>query len=197
MRLIKFAAIMALFAALMMPAMAQIEKDLKIGFVDLDLVTQKTKVIRKIVDDVEQELKKKQDEIDLKLKRYVELRDSLRKQETILTEEEIESRQKELRSLRNEIDDLQYEVNKKLRRSEREKIDPAVEKIMSAITALGKEKGYDLIVRSEVVLYGKDSCDLTDEVIQRLNAEGAEKKPEPTPPEKKVEGTKKESGTVF
>jgi outer membrane protein len=196
-------AIMILYTLCSLVAGAQEGKGLKIGYVDLDQVTQKAHVIRKVVDNVEGDLKKKQDDVDAKLQHYQTLRDTLAKQEAILTEEQRETRRKELRNLKNEIDDLQYQVNKELRRSEREMIDPAVEKIMKTITAVGKEKGYDLILRSEVVLYGKETHDITGDVVDKLNAEsseskpeGAEKKPEATP-EKKEEGAAKQDSTNF
>jgi Skp family chaperone for outer membrane proteins len=202
MRGIAFVGVTIVLALYTMAPAAEEAKGLKIGYVDLDQVAQKAKIIRTVVSTVESDLKKQQDEIDAKLERYRVLRDSLAKQDTILTEDEKETRRKELRDLKNEIDDLQYQVNKELRRSEREMIDPAVDKIMKAISDVGKEKGYDLILRSEFVLYGKDSHDITGEIVDKLNAESIEKKAEgeekkPEVGEKKSEGQpeKKDAAT--
>ncbi len=91
-----------------------------------------------------------------------------------MTAEQVEERKKALQVLASQIDDLEYQLGKALRKSEKEFIEPTFNRIMKAIENIGKAEGYDLVVRSDAVLYGNPAHDLTPKVILRLDTTAAD-----------------------
>jgi outer membrane protein len=150
------------------------ERQLKIGYVDLDRVAELSSTIRQSADRLEQELLEHQKSIDQKREEQKRLKTTLELQETILTQEQVEQRKKELQTLTSEIDDLEYRLNKTLRKSEKEFIEPTFNRIMKAIENVSKAEGYDLVIRSDAVLYGRQVYDLTPKVILQLDTTAAD-----------------------
>lgn len=165
-------AICAVFVlcAMILPssAFAQQAKPQKIGYLDMERVTRRSPAIRKMIDDAEGMLRERQKTIDEKTTSYQTLKNAFDAQQSILTEEQKETRRKELTALRSEIEDLNYQAEKALRQAQKDVMEPSVEIILSTAEEVAKEKGYDLLLRSEVVIYGADSSDLTDAVIKKL-----------------------------
>ncbi|MFH0793908.1 MAG: OmpH family outer membrane protein [bacterium] len=149
-------------------AFAQQAKPQKIGYLDMERVTRRSPAIRKMIDDAEGMLRERQKTIDEKTTNYQTLKNAFDAQQSILTEEQKETRRKELTALRSEIEDLNYQAEKALRQAQKDVMEPSVEIILATAEEVAKEKGYDLLLRSEVVIYGADSSDLTDAVIKKL-----------------------------
>ncbi len=166
--------------------------NLKIGYVDLDRVMAKSAVIRRTIDAVQEGIKKERESMTEKLTRYKVLSDAYEQQKTILTDEQRKTRRKELDDLKIEIENQRDKINRVLRRSESEVVEPTLERIDRAIAAVGKEAHYDLILRSDAVLYASERCDITDKIIQKIETLDKEKAvqeieetptPEPSPGE--------------
>src|SRR5690606_32730328 len=99
---------------------------------------------------------------------------------------ERETRRTELLTMQDEINRLKFDFEQDLRAKERV-IEPVLEKIMNIVADVAERDGYDVVLRGEVVIYGRDSANLTDTVIKELDAREAEilplftVTPEPTP----------------
>lgn len=146
----------------------------KIGIIDVDRITMESKSLKNIVKDMESTVKTKQDELDGKINEYQEKKNSLDQQRSVLKQDEIEKREKELLGLKESISDFKYELNKILKRSERESIEPMLDKIMGAVNQVAKEKQLDAVLRTDVLLYYNRKCDITDDVIRILDSQPEE-----------------------
>jgi outer membrane protein len=155
------------------------EDRFKVGYVNLDRVAELSRTIRQTADRLESELRAQQEIIEQKREEYKRTEAALEVQATILTSQQVEERKKTLRALASEIDNLEYELSRALRKSEKEFIQPTFDKIMKAIENIGKEEGYDLIIRSDAVLYGNRVHDLTPRIILQLDTMGDDR---PTSP---------------
>ena len=82
-------------------------------------------------------------------------------------------------------EDMNYAINKDITRIQRELMDPQVKKLMETIRALATSEGYDLILRSEDILYFNDTVDITPRVIQTLDKGGARAAEKPAAAEEK------------
>jgi len=151
-----------------LPATSQ--QDLKIGYVNLERVMMESTAIKKLVDTVQDTIKTQQEELTAKLTRYKVLSESYEQQKTILTDDQRETRKKELDELKISIEDMQDKINRMIRRSERELVEPTLEKVEEAIQTLGKDQGFDLILRNDSVLYASERCDITSLVIRRIDS---------------------------
>jgi len=147
---------------------AQQEPPLKIGYVDLDRIMLESHAVRSAVSAVEGDIKKEQDSMSEKMTRYKILSDTYDQQKTILTKEQLKTRRQELDDLKISIEDQKDKVSRMIRRSERELVEPTIELVDRAIRLVGKKDGYDLILRSDTVLFASDRCDVTTGVLQMI-----------------------------
>ncbi len=109
------------------------------------------------LEPLEQELKRQQEEFESQ--KYVLSRSALEERKLDLLK-----RQRDLeRSMREAEDDLEIE-NRRL-------MQPLVKRIEQALSELGKEKDFTVILetKSTAVLYAEESIDITDLVIKKLN----------------------------
>jgi len=155
---------------------AQQEPPLKIGYVDLDRVMLESRAIRTAVSSVEGDIKKEQDSMSEKMTRFKILSESYEQQKTILTMEQLKTRRQELDELKTAIEDQKDRINKFIRRSERELVEPTIELVDRAIRIVGKKEGYDLILRNDTVLFSSDRCDVTTGVLQMMDLMQKEEK---------------------
>lgn len=107
--------------------------------------------------DLEGDAKKFQDDV----KKFEKEADMLSADKRAATEKDLRSRQVDLTYKQKQ---LQEDVQNRDRQLSQE----MQEKIKGVITALAKEKGYDLVVQDPV--YATDAVDITDEVLKKLGA---------------------------
>ncbi|MFW6303424.1 MAG: OmpH family outer membrane protein [Candidatus Sumerlaeota bacterium] len=158
----------------------EIKTPMRVAFVDIERVSEEATFFLKMVQGIEGDLKNRQDLIEKKKKEYATLRDELRRKESVLSDEQVEEMRKKLNTLRSEIEDEQYEINRLLRESERKQMAPAMERMLKTIKEVAEEEKIDLVVRNEIVLHAEPWADITDKVIEALNAEekaGSERRP--------------------
>ncbi len=141
---------------------------LKIGVLDLDRIMTESAFIRRTVESVQDEVKKEQESINDQLNRYKILSESYEQQKTILTEEQKQSRRKEIDDLKIAIEEQQDKVNRIIKRSERRLLEPTLARVVEAIREVGKQGGYDLILKNDSVLYGSARVGVTDAVINMI-----------------------------
>lgn len=141
---------------------------LRIGVLDLDRLMTESAVIRRTVESVQDEVKKEQESINDQLNRYKILSETFEQQKTILTEEQKQSRRKEIEELKIAIEEQQDKVNRIIKRSERRLLEPTLARVDEAIRAVGREGGWDLILKNDSVLYGSARVSVTDAVIKMI-----------------------------
>ncbi|MBN1868923.1 OmpH family outer membrane protein [Candidatus Sumerlaeota bacterium] len=145
----------------------------KIGYVDIDRIAQESTYIRSMMSDLEKSLTQKKDLVESKQDAYSSLRDEIERKRSVVSEADLEEMMSRSRRLRIEIDEEGAELNRMLRRAERDRMEPALDRVLDVIRTIGKEEKYDLIVRGEIVLYGSSAVDVTDKVIKRIDRDAA------------------------
>jgi outer membrane protein len=150
------------------PAMAQ-SKAPKIGVVNVEQITRRSRSIQNAVKQAEEQVRPQQDRADAKLREMQKIRQNLSDRRSVLKQDEIDAQETRVRALREEVDDLQYEVNKKIDRIQAEVMEPEIKRIKTAVEDVARSEGYDVVLRSESVLYRSDAVDLTPLVIQALD----------------------------
>lgn len=173
--------LMTLYLFFSMLTFAQESIALKIGFVDIDKLMMESTVIRRMVDSVQDEVKKEQENMTDKMTRYKVFTETYEQQKSILTEEQRQSRRKEIDELKLSIEEQQDKVNRIIKRSERRLLEPTLARVDEAIKAVGKEGGYDLILKSDAVLYGKENGNVTNQVMGMIEKMDKEKPLTPLP----------------
>jgi len=146
---------------------------MKIGFVDVDKITEKSEFVRALLGELEKDIRSKSDALQRQKAEYTRMQEEIERKRPVLKDEQIEEMIQSVRKMRVGIDDAEYELNRLLREAERDRMGPALNRILRTIEQLGKGEGYDLILRGEVVLYGAPQVNLTQRVIDVLDADDA------------------------
>ncbi len=100
--------------------------------------------------------------------------ESFNQQKDQLTKEAFEAQRQLLASKENQLQQYSRAIAEKSQRQDSEMMQSVLNQINSFTEAYGKEHGYDFILgttESGSVLYGKDSRDITRELIEALNKE--------------------------
>jgi outer membrane protein len=155
---------------LVMPGLAA-SADFKVGFVDQQkaiLSSKEGQVAEKTLSDLAQ---KKQKELEPKQQELQRLGEELESQKFVLSKEVLEERRldvmKRQRDLEREVQQAQEEIQIEQRRL----VSPLAKRLGEVIQAIGKEKGFSLVLdqSSPGVLYSDGGLDITELVIKKLN----------------------------
>ena len=149
---------------------------LKLGVIDVErILTDSTRgkkaleELTKLRDQKNNDLQAKRTEVEQLRERFAESRLTLAEDKLAEMERQLEDKTLELRRSQ---DDAQREVQKK----QQEEFAKIEREIMPIIQAVGKESGYTMIFNKFQggLVFADDSVDVTDLVIERFNAAGAQ-----------------------
>ena len=139
--------------------------DYKIAYVDMAKVFgdyNKTKESEKTLDD-----KGKAKEADRK-KLVDEVR-KLKDEQALLSDKAKAEKQGVIDEKIKTLQDFDRKTRDDLLKERNDKLAAILKDIEKVVTDYSKEAGYDFILDSRTILYGKESYDLTNEVLKRLN----------------------------
>lgn len=124
--------------------------------------------IKKQKDQMEQALKQKGGEIE-------ELRKQLERESMVMSKEKREEKEREIRIKLNDFKSLQKRYRTELQRLEKKLVNTLLRDVSNLVEEIGKKEGYLLIINNTGVMYSPGSIDLTDRLINELNARHAKK----------------------
>lgn len=144
---------------------------MKLGYVKEDRIQLEYKAWQKAQDDWNLESKAWEDEALSKQTELQELEAEFEKQKLILSDDKKREREAAIGAKREALDAYTRQVfgpNGTAERKNQELLRPILENIQVAIEAVAIEGNYDLILTLQSVAYIKESYDITEEVLTRL-----------------------------
>ncbi len=143
--------------------------ELKLAYVDTERVLAENELAQKAVS----ELRKLRDLKDSEL-RNIEtevdnLAQQLEKQRAVLSESKIREREQEIQQRIIEGKRVAEDARSEMRNLEDRKMGSIASKLNLVLEKIGKDNGYTMIVRSELLLYASPTIDITDQVIEAFN----------------------------
>ncbi len=96
------------------------------------------------------------------------------KERSSMSKKEIELKQELLANKQQQINNYQQAVQKQLIEEDKKITQTVINDINDFVKEYGKEKGYKVIFGATgngTIMYGEESSDLTDQVLEELNAE--------------------------
>ena len=160
-----FPLIVCTIACLMLVGQAQSqEKQMRIAFVDMQSVLKNTPTIKDQVEAHEREMRNLQNEIEglsLQLDRRIA---DFNQKRAVLSESASVTMRTEITDLQKMIDGKQQEVDAMIADLKAKFIDPFLVDIRSIALDLAKVEGYDMILHSDVLLFGAEQHNLTEKV---------------------------------
>lgn len=141
----------------------------RIGVVDMGLVTSRSRTIQESVRKAEDQVRPDSDRAEAKMRQMQSLRQSLADRRSVMKAEDVKEEQAKISALYDEIEELKFEINKKIKRVKDETMEPELHRVVQTVEQIAKSEGYDLILSADTVLFHTDAVDVTPLVIQALD----------------------------
>ena len=153
-------------------ASVQAADTLKIGYVDAQKVLDGTKAGKKAKADLEEFVKSRQKIIDLDESEIKQLQDDLTRQAAVLSPDARKEKEEALQRKMMEYQKRGGELNKEVQDKRKEVLDNFNKDLEGIVKKVAERDGYTYVIdrNSEggVLLYAKDSLDLTGDVVKEF-----------------------------
>ncbi|MBU0567483.1 OmpH family outer membrane protein [bacterium] len=159
-----FLVLLLFFALLATPALTE---GIKIAFVDATKIFDEFPETEKATQALNEEVKVKREKID-QLQSEIERMQEKLATNPLLREEERKKQQEAIERKKQELARVAEEARQSLGEKEQALTKRIIDKITKTIEAIAKEKGIDLVVEKNSIVYGNERLDITKEVIERL-----------------------------
>lgn len=163
-RTVMVIASMVLIMAAVLPVSAQ----LKIGYVDTQLIMSQYKPAIDAQKQLETAQKAAADESQKMQEDLVAKQKRLEQQSLLLSEEKKQEQTQELQVLYQQWQEHGMRKEKELNNLQTELMKPIIENINNAIQAVGKEEGCDYVLEAVNLLYADEKHELTKKVQEKL-----------------------------
>jgi outer membrane protein len=165
-RALAFASMLAVGAALAVPAPAAYAQGTKIGFVSTERILRDSKPAKTAQSKIESEFKKRDDELQRMANNLRSQAQKFDKDAPVMSESERIKRQRELADLDSDLQRKRREFQEDFNRRRNEEFSAIVEKADAAIKNIAEQQGYDLIIQDAVTVSPR--IDITDQVLKAL-----------------------------
>jgi outer membrane protein len=167
--------VLALAVVLLAPAVSSAADAFKMGVVDPQAVLEKSKAGKRALDTLKEYAATRQkllagDEEELK-----NMEKQLKEQEATLNEQQKRDKQAQFRTKLQDYQRRAQEFNQELGAKQKELVDEYMKKISAATKTIAEKNGFTLVVDKgsentiKIVLYHRDTLDLTDQVIKEFD----------------------------
>ena len=145
----------------------------KVGVVSLNRLMGNYQGAKSSVDKLRQIGEGKQQERERIVSEIKKMRQGLE----LLNEEARSKRQQQMEEKMKELAQFDREARTLLLKEQEQERDVVFREIEAVVSAFAKEKGFDLVLNDQAVLYGTEGLDITDQVLGILNERYAKKRP--------------------
>jgi len=124
---------------------------------------------------MEQKVKELQEKFKKDEDALVALQDEIEKKSSVWSDDKKQEKGIEFQKMRRDLRVKQEDAQMELKKLEEQRLGPIRKDLEVVIEKLAKEKGYTIILPSEVVMYSADSVDITEEVTKAFNSSATKK----------------------
>jgi outer membrane protein len=160
------ASLVAVGAALAVPAAPVQAQGTKIGFVSTERVLRDSKPAKAAQSKIEAEFKKRDDELQRLANNLRSQAQKFDKDAPVMSESERIKRQRQLADLDSDLQRKRREFQEDFNRRRNEEFSSIVEKADAAIKTIAEQQNYDLILQDAVTVSPR--VDITDQVLKAL-----------------------------
>jgi len=147
---------------------------LKIGFVDLDMIFDQSRAIKAAIAVADADMDSRAKRLREVQRDFKAMQTRLDTQGSVMSDTERRRMQDEMGRMLDEVDELQFRLERDMRDRQRRTIDPVLKSVLVVVGDVGRREGFDMVLRGDVVLYGRNTTDLTGRVFEELDRRGDE-----------------------
>jgi outer membrane protein len=145
----------------------------KIGVVDLQKILQTSTAGKSIQAQLKSQKQKMEADLKQKGAEIENIGKRLERESMVMSKEMREEKEREQRIKINDFKTLQKKYRSELQRLEAKLMQQLQSDIQQLVDEIGKKEGYLLIINKFGILYSPSQIDITDTLIQKLNAKSA------------------------
>ena len=119
--------------------------------------------LEQLQSDRQQRLSEMEAALNAKIEEY-------KKQEMILSEETRAQKVGEIQQSQAELQQAAMSADQELQAARQRKANSMFERMRTVVEAIGKEKGYDMVVEAAMVMYNGSADDITAELVTRFDS---------------------------
>lgn len=143
----------------------------QIAVIDLQAILQKSnpgkkamQILQEYQQNISSDLKEKKKSLD-------KLKQEFQQQRMMLSEEAKQNKRSKLQEQMQDFRSSYQQYQQKLNQKKQEIRDPIIEVLLGIVQKHGENNDYDLIIdkKNSGVMYNKESVEITETIIQRLN----------------------------
>ena len=170
-------AFLAVFLFLTFTTQVWAAEVVKLGFFDKQAIVDR-EMGKEGLATIKAEMKPIYEKLEATRQEIKELKEEFKKKEPIWSDEVKKSKYLEIVSMEKRLEQDVEQANRSLSKRERELLTPLQTKVLEIVAKIGKEGGYTMIfeIPGGGIWYAPDSLNLTDKIIQELNASAASDK---------------------
>ncbi len=147
----------------------------KIGVIDLQRVLDQSSAGKKANAEIKKQGKKMETELKEKGAEIEELRERIEREALVMSKEMREEKERDIRIKINDFKSLERKFKQDMQVLNRKFTQQIHQESVELVQEIGKAEGYLLIIEKTVVLYSPNTVDITDQLIQKYNANLAQK----------------------
>ena len=141
----------------------------KISYVDVMEVAEQSQSIQAGIKIAEAQMRVKDDELEVLVRAYQQEKAQFERQKSALSTDEVHRQEASLDAKEDRMIAIQREIKRMVDTFGNTVMGPSVDRIIATIRRVAKQRGDDLVLRSETVIYGADHLDLTPLVVLELD----------------------------
>lgn len=161
----------AFIPLLLLPAVAAHAE--KVGVVDMNYLMERAPQAEAAGQQLQQAFGPAQEEMQAKQQEFQELAEKLERDSLVMDESERQETEQRMRELQQEMQQMQQQFQQQLSQQQEQAYGQIQQLIAEVAEDIATEEGIDVVV-GQGVLYASDSANLTERVLDRLEARAEE-----------------------
>jgi outer membrane protein len=159
-----------LLAALCALSFSAQADDLKIGVIDVRSIISTSKQAQAVSEKLQKEFAPREKDIAVADKAFQEKADKFKRDSAVMSESERTNTERDMLNLQRELQRKQAEFREDTSVRQQQEMQQFLEKVKTAVNSVAEKDKMDLIIHSDAVPYAKEKLDITQKVVQALDA---------------------------
>lgn len=178
-RLLSISLLSLLFIGFAGTSSAQVQQDLKIGYVDPQAILSKMPEMKAVQQRLQNFMEKKQQELATKREEYQSQVTQYQQKESVISESAKKKEEERLGKLGSELQQYQAQLQQEVQQKQQEMVGPLLDQINSAISTVADNMNLTYVLNTTtsqgdvIILYASEEAqekyDITDQVMTELD----------------------------
>ena len=158
----------ALFLGLMFVANVGFA-DLKVGVINMNAVLEQAPQMEKVKKRFDQKFGARGKLLESQQKELQSLDEKMAKDASVMSDTEKRNAAKDFQNKVRDFKKSQQEFNEDINANRNEELGKLQRRIVEVASGIAKDEDYDLLLLSDVVVYKKETFDITTQVVKKLS----------------------------